>query len=189
LTGMLARLDIFRTIATESPDWDAIGARNVVVSGIRHIKDIMRRDIHTVKADASLEEIMKVIDYNDIQRVAVVDETGKLIGLIFDRDLLRLFSKHKVGLWDRIASKFTFSELGRRHKAVVDQAAMKTAGDLMQTEIVTAREDATIDEAIRVMTERHIKRLPVVDAEGRFQGMVSRDSLLRVIMDGYQTER
>jgi len=39
-----------------------------------------------------------------------------------------------------------------------------------------------IDEAIKLMTEKGIKRLPVLDADGRFKGLVSRDSLLRAGM-------
>ena len=56
---------------------------------------------------------------------------------------------------------------------------MKTAAEVMNTKIVTVREDAPIDEAIRLMLEKAIKRLPVVDAEGKYQGMISRDSLFR----------
>jgi CBS domain-containing protein len=49
----------------------------------------------------------------------------------------------------------------------------------MNTGIITIREDAPAEEAMRIMLERSIKRLPVLDAEGRFKGMISRDSLLR----------
>jgi CBS domain-containing protein len=179
LVGVLTRLDVFRTITTETPDWKTLQARNVVVGDLRTVKDIMRRDTHTVLAGATLEEVMRVIDSNDIQRVAVVDGAGQLLGLVSDHDLLRLFSGHKVGIWDRIASKLTFTDMGKRHKTVVDQARKRTAGEIMKTDLVTIGEDASIDEAIRLMTEKQIKRLPVVDAEGKFEGMASRDSLLR----------
>ena len=132
---------------------------------------------------------MRVIDSNDIQRVAVVDASGKLLGLISDHDLLRLFSGHKVGVWDRIASKLTFTDMGKRHKDVVDQARKKTAGEIMKTDLVTIREEAHIDEAVRLMTAKEIKRLPVVDADGKFKGMVSRDSLLRAGTGGNQPPR
>ena len=49
----------------------------------------------------------------------------------------------------------------------------------MNTNIVTVHEDSPIDEAIRLMTEKALKRLPVLDFEGKFKGMISRDSLLR----------
>jgi len=55
----------------------------------------------------------------------------------------------------------------------------KTAGEVMNANIVTVQEDAPIDEAIRLMLDKAIKRLPVVDSGGKYKGMVSRGSLLR----------
>jgi CBS domain-containing protein len=49
----------------------------------------------------------------------------------------------------------------------------------MNPHIVTVQEDAPIDEAMRLMLQKAIKRLPVVDAQGKFKGMISRDALLR----------
>jgi CBS domain-containing protein len=179
LSGMLARLDVFRTITTETPDWNVLQARNVLVTNLCLVKDVMRRDAHQVSADATLDEVMRIIDSNDIQRVAVVDGDNKLLGLISDHDLLGLFSDHKVGIWDRIASKLTFTDMGKRHLAVVEQARKRTASEIMKTNLVTIREEAPIEEAIRLMTESQIKRLPVTDVEGKLLGVVSRDSLLR----------
>jgi len=186
LVGVLARLDVFRTITTEMPNWKEIQACNVVLTDVCLVKDIMRRDTHTVTADASLEEVMRVIDSNDIQRVAVVTGDGKFLGLISDRDLLRLFSGHTTGIWARIASKLSFTEMGRRHKAVVEQAGKRTAGEIMKTDLITVGQDTPIDEAILLMTTRGIKRLPVVGPHGTFLGMISRDSLLRAAITGGQ---
>ena len=179
LSGMLARLDVFRTITTETPDWNVLQARNVLVTNLCLVKDVMRRDAHQVSADATLDEVMRIIDSNDIQRVAVVNGDNKLLGLISDHDLLGLFSDHKVGIWDRIASKLTFTDMGKRHLAVVEQARKRTASEIMKTNLVTIREEAPIEDAIRLMTENQIKRLPVTDVEGKLLGVVSRDSLLR----------
>lgn len=186
LVGILARVDVFRTITTQMPDWQAIQKCNVVVTDVCRVKDVMRRDTHTVTAGTSLEEVMRVIDSNDIQRVAVVTDDGKFLGLISDHDLLRLFSGHRVGLWDRLASKLTFTELGKRHKAVVEEARKRTAGEIMKTDLVTVSQDTPIDEAIGLMTARGIKRLPVIGPDGAFLGMVSRDSLLRAAITGGQ---
>jgi CBS domain-containing protein len=49
----------------------------------------------------------------------------------------------------------------------------------MTTGLVTAREEMLIEEAIALMIEKQLKRLPVVDGRGRFKGMISRASLLR----------
>jgi len=111
--------------------------------------------------------------------VAVVDREGHFLGLIADRDLLVAFAERHPGIWDYFVSKIPFTERGRHQKQLQEHLRARTAGEVMNTDVVTVREDAPINEAIRLMLERAIKRLPVVDGEGRYKGMVSRDSLLR----------
>ena len=179
LEGMLARWDVFRTITEETPDWKSIETQQITLTGMKTVGDIMRRDTHTVPASATIEEVMHVIDSNDLQRVSVVDDAGALLGLITDRSLLRLFSGEKVGVWERMDSRLTFTEMGRRRKAVMELARRMTAGEVMESNLVTVSEDTPLEEVVRLMTAHQIKRLPVLDGKGVFKGMVSRDSLLR----------
>ncbi len=179
LAGILSRVDVFRTSMRESPDWKAFQAQEIRVENLRSVADIMRRDTPTVLPDTPVEEVIRLIDRNDLQRVGVVDQAGRFLGLISDRDLLVAFSERHPGIWDYFVSKIPFTERGRRHQDLQRQLELKTAGEIMNTHIVTVQEDAPIDEALQLMLERAIKRLPVIDAEGIYQGMVSRDSLLR----------
>jgi len=180
LTGMLSRFDIFHTVTHETPEWEAIQDLGIGVGNIRRVGEILRRDARAVKSDTPLEEVMKIIDENDIQRVMVVDYEGRLLGMIFDRDLLGLFAGHKVGIWDRIASKLTFTAMGQKHRAVIENAQKHTAGEIMKKDLITANEDMPLDEAIRLMTEHQIKLLPVVADDGKFLGIVTRNMLLRL---------
>ncbi len=182
LAGMIARLDVFRVITSESPDWEALARQNIALFDARFVRDVMRRDVHAVQADTPVEEVLKVIDTNDIQRVVVLDDRGKLLGIISDRDLLAEFSEHRGGLWDLLLSKVTFGETAQLHKEVRERARARKASDVMKSELVTVREDTAIEEAVRLMVAHQFKRLPVVDDEGRFRGMVSRDSILRAGM-------
>jgi CBS domain-containing protein len=54
-----------------------------------------------------------------------------------------------------------------------------TAAQVMTTDLVTVREEMLIGEVIGLMIEKGLKRLPVIDADRHFKGMISRDSLLR----------
>ncbi len=155
-------------------------SNNIAVDNLRFVADIMRRDSITVFPDTPVEEVIRLIDCNDIQRLAVINQEGDFLGLISDRDLLAAFSEHHQGIWDYFASKIPFTERGRRHQELQKYLQAKTAGEVMKTDIITVREDAPINEAIRLMLERSLKRLPVLDAQGKFKGMVSREALLRV---------
>jgi CBS domain-containing protein len=119
--------------------------------------------------------VIRIIDCNDIQRVCVVDREGTFLGLISDSDLLAAFSDRHPGIWDYLVSKMPFSG----HAQLREDLRGKTAAEVMNTDIVTVQENTPIHEAIRLMLEKAIKRLPVIDSQGKFKGMISRDALLR----------
>jgi CBS domain-containing protein len=179
LVGILSRVDVFHTILRECPDWQAFQKQMVAVDHLQFVSDIMRRDTCTVFPDTSVEEVLRLIDCNDIQRVCVVDREGNFLGLISDRDLLAAFSGRYPGIWNYFVSKVPFTERGRQQAQLREDLRAKTAGEVMNTNIVTVQEESPINEAIRLMLERAIKRLPVVDSQGKFKGIVSRDALLR----------
>jgi CBS domain-containing protein len=62
------------------------------------------------------------------------------------------------------------------------KAGAMNAEELMSTPAVTVHADATLAEAARIMALRHVKRLPVVNAEGLLEGVVSRGDLLKVFL-------
>jgi CBS domain-containing protein len=171
LVGILSRLDIFRTVMREAPDWQSFKAQNIQVAHLKTVGDIVRRDTHAVAPDTPIGEVIRVIGSNDIQRVAVVDGQGKLLGLISDRDLLRYFKTDPTGVWGALAKI--------KGALVEDRLGATPASAVMQTGLITVQESHTVEEAIALMTQKALKRLPVVDGEGRFKGMISRDSLLR----------
>jgi len=179
LTGMLSRLDIFRTVMREAPDWKSFTAQKVDVKNLKHVGDILRRDVHSVLPETPISEVIRLIDDNDIQRVVVVDAKGKLLGLISDRDLLRYFKSDQEGIWHLLAKTASSFKRDPCRTDLQQCLAETTAGAVMTTELVTATEEMLIEEAIALMIDRALKRLPVVDANGRFKGMISRDSLLR----------
>lgn len=179
LVGILSRLDVFQTIIQECPDWRAFQSKSIQVENLRYVSDIVRSDTCTVLPETSVDEVIQMIDCNDIERVCVVDKEGFFLGLISDRDLLIAFVDRHPGIWDYFMSKIPFTERGRRYRELKELLQAKTAAEVMKKEVITIREDAPLEEAIRLMLERVIKRLPVVDGDGRFKGIVSRDSLLR----------
>lgn len=178
LAGMLSRLDIFKTVMREAPDWNAFRAQDIEVKNLRIVGDIVRRDTHTVHADTAIDQVIRMIDGNDIQRVAVVSAEGKLLGIISDSDLLYYFKPDQEGL------RYLFSAMAQAFRKVTapdlgQRLARTHASEVMRTDLPAIREGALIEEAIRLMTEQRLKRLPVVDDHGCFKGMISRDSLLR----------
>ena len=181
LTGMVSRFDVFKIIGHDAPDWRKMHSQ-VQVSEIRTVADIMDRKAQTVLPEATMEEIVRVIDGSDVQRVSVVDPKGMFLGLISDKAVLAAFGEHREGLWRHLLGKLPFREIGRHGREYAGLLNTCTARDVLKKDVFTVREDTLIDEAIRLMVDKGIKRLPVLDPDGIFKGMVSRDAVLRAGM-------
>lgn len=175
LCGMLSRIDLFRAIARDAPARAAVAGPAVEVRGGRLVRDVMRRDMETVPPEAPLEELIRRIGAPGAQRFAVADAEGRLLGLVTDRILLSSIAKQRGGGGNLLTGGFSFA----KWFGGCGEAGPKTARDVMCADLVTVREETPVDEAIRIMVERSLKRLPVVDADGRFLGMVGREWLLR----------
>ena len=172
-------LIFFMPSPRESPDWNAFKDQKIVLSNHPAVSDIMRWDTSTVSPDTSAEEVMDLININDLEVVAVVTDSGRLQGLVFEHDLLRLLSYHKISVWNYLITKLSGKKAEPGFKAFLKNIRKKTAAEVMKTDLITILEDAGIDEAIALITNRKIKSLPVIDQNGSFKGLINRESLLR----------
>jgi len=103
------------------------------------IKDVMTKLVFTVNEDASIREIARLMRDQKIGDVLVTDAAGKLYGIITDRDLVV------------------------RAVAEGNDLDQLRAKDICTDHIVTLAPTAEIGEAIKLMTEKAIRRLPVVE--------------------------
>jgi CBS domain-containing protein len=186
LTGVLARLDVFRTVMSQTPDLQTFSKHHVIVRNIRTVREIMEHDMETVAPDTPIETLVKIVDLHAVHRVAVVDEEGKLVGLISDKDLFATFSSRKSSLWSLIMSKVPLIKSAQFYNEIVTTSNARTASDVMKTELITVTEETPLQEAIKKMVDHHLKRLPVINEQGLFLAMVSRDAVLRL---GVHTEK
>jgi CBS domain-containing protein len=177
-TGMASRIDIFQSIINQKPHWNKLRQNQVAVNGDKSVTAILERDLETVNPDTSIPDVIAKIYQNELQRIAVTDGQGKFLGLICDTDLLPLFTE--PGVSEVLLSKLAFTEKGRQLKKLLSTQQAKTAADLMLTAVITIRDTASLEEAVRVMTENGLKRLPVVNETGIFKGMIRRDSILQL---------
>jgi CBS-domain-containing membrane protein len=100
----------------------------------------------------------------------VLDDDRKVIGVVSEADLLNKEALvDEPGLVDGI--------LHRRDQA---KARGVTAGDLMTTAVVAVRRDDTVEHAAKLMYDRRVKRLPVIDENGHLVGIISRADVLSI---------
>ena len=134
------------------------------------VGDLMTRDVVHVHPSTPFREIAEKITTLHISAVPVVDAEGLVVGVVSEADLL---------LKELPATAPRVLEPGPRRLERAKAAAL-VAGDLMTFPAITVLASATVSDAARLMHDRMVKRLPVVDPDGRLTGIVTRGDLLRV---------
>ena len=134
------------------------------------VKDVMTSRVIWVKKDATFREMAIALRKNRVSAFPVIDDDGKVVGVVSEADMLT-----KEAL-DGEPGLFA----GILHRRDAGKARGVTAGDLMTTAVVTVAPEDTVERAARLMYERKVKRLPVVDANGHLVGIISRADVLSV---------
>ncbi|GAB7045095.1 CBS domain-containing protein [Catenuloplanes indicus] len=137
------------------------------------VGDVMTKDVVTVTADTPYRVIVDVLMRRRVSAVPVVDEVGRVLGVVSETDLL-----HQVEFSDQDPQPRLFES--PRHRRSRAKAGASTASDLMTAPAHTALPGTPIVTAARRMAENRVKRLPVVDEMGRILGIVTRSDLLKV---------
>ncbi|MGW1957873.1 CBS domain-containing protein [Streptomyces sp. NPDC001920] len=131
------------------------------------VSDVMTHTVVAVGGKALFKEIVELFDQWKVSALPVLEGEGRVVGVVSEADLLP-------------KEEFRDTDMGDLKE--MEKAAGVTAGELMSTPAVTVHADASLAEAARIMARRHVKRLPVVDAVGVLQGVVSRSDLLKVFL-------
>ena len=137
------------------------------------VKDLMTTQVVTVGPATPFKEIVARLAEHRVSAAPVVDEAGRVLGVVSEADLLL---KEEFPDPDQDIPLFWT----KRRRLEREKAAGSTARDLMTVALVAISPDATVAEAARRMHRAQIKRLPVIGEGGRLVGIISRGDLLKV---------
>ena len=119
-------------------------------------------NVVTVRPDLSLKEAVDLMAEHNIGALIVVDEAGRPIGIISERDIIREAA---------------------RTEAVFDL----TVSRVMTKELITASPEDDLETVLQTMTARHFRHLPIMDQD-RLIGVISIGDLVKAQLDKYQGE-
>ena len=139
------------------------------------VQALMTGKVVTVGKNADLQEAASLLSDNKISGMPVVDEERRVIGVISEADLLQLTGMKK-GHTFRDILRNILGESGRPRVTAGDCVA-----NVMSAPALTVGPDEDIKKAAFLLDERHIKRLPVVNGEGRLMGIISRGDIVRAM--------
>jgi CBS domain-containing protein len=140
-------------------------------------RDVMVSPVITIGENDTVRDLAKLLLANRISAMPVVDSGGKLVGIVSEADLMH---RSEAGT-ERPTSWWLSLISGDRALAgeYVQSHALKVK-DVMKTDVQTAQPDTPLVEIADMFEEKHIKRVPIVDA-GELVGIVSRANIIQAV--------
>ncbi len=143
------------------------------------VGDVMSRDPVTVKPETPLGEAIKILADRRISGLPVVDDHGKLIGVISETDMMWQETGATPPAYIMLLDSVIYLENPARYERELHKALGQTVGEVMTKDPVTVYPEKPLREAASMMTERQIHRLPVLDQAGQVIGVLTRGDIIR----------
>ncbi len=117
------------------------------------IKDIMRKDVQTIRPDATVREAAEIMSEHKVGSVVVISGGGKLVGILTERDII----------YDVVATPLI------PEKTKVEE--------IMTKEVISISPERTLEDAADLMVEKKIRKLPVIEGH-KLVGIVTASDLI-----------
>ncbi len=149
------------------------------------VREAMNRNVILLHPDMTLREASEIFAREGISGAPVVDDEGKLVGILTAKDILRAIKSRmeNVGIYV-FPTPFDFIDIVPVEPAQSDvfkEISRMRVGDVMERRVHHVHEDEDIYFALELLVKNKVSRLPVVDKEGRVVGILTRSDLLRAL--------
>lgn len=143
--------------------------------------DIMTKNVVTVTPETEITQAAKLLLENHFNGLPVVDESGRLIGIICQDDLIvqqkRLPLPSLFTFFDGLIPLTSYRSLEKE----VEKIVATTVSHAMMTDPITIDPDASLEDIATLMVNNNIHTLPVLD-RGRLVGVIGKEDVLRTLM-------
>lgn len=128
----------------------------------------MSRDLITISRQTGVDDALRLMRDKNIRRLPVVDKQGKLVGIVSDKDLY-LASPSPASSLDIFELRYLLARL--------------TVEKIMSSPVITVQPDTPLEEAARIMADRKIGGLPVLDGEQNLVGIITESDLFKIFVE------
>ncbi len=143
------------------------------------VRDVMTRNVISVRADQSVLEAAQLMLQNRVSGLPVIDAVGALVGIVTEGDFLR---RGEIGTQRQRPKWLEFLLGPGRLAAEYVHTAGRTVEEVMTSDPATVSEDDSLETVVELMERRHVKRLLVV-RDNRIVGIVSRANLMDALIE------
>jgi CBS domain-containing protein len=143
------------------------------------VRDVMTTNVISITKYESIMHVAGILTEKNISGLPVVDKENKVIGIITQADILSM-----VG----VGREHTFKDLLKYMlgEPLPERKLGDLVGDIMTSPALTIKPDANVAEAVRIMDEKRIRRLTVVNEKNELIGILTRADILKAVIKKLQ---
>jgi CBS-domain-containing membrane protein len=140
-------------------------------------KDIMTKDVITIRSEATVEELARLLMEHRISGVPVVNDENRIEGIVTENDLIRKNKRLHIPTVIRLFDAYLMVGSKSMEKEIKNMAAT-TVDEICTREVVSIKEETSLDEIATIMAEQHTHLLPVL-SDGAVVGIVGKADVVR----------
>ncbi|MEW6602916.1 MAG: CBS domain-containing protein [Nitrospirota bacterium] len=142
-------------------------------------KDIMTKNVITVRPEATVEELARLLMEHKISGVPVVDERNNITGIVTENDLIRKNKRLHIPTVIRLFDAYIMLGSGKAEEEIKKMAAT-TVEEICTKEVVSIKEETSLEDIATIMAEQHIHLLPVLGGS-TVVGIVGKADVVRAM--------
>lgn len=144
-------------------------------------KDIMTSQVITVDPELPVEKLAALLWEKRISGAPVVDDKGKLVGVVTESDLIDQAKKLHIPTAITVLEAVIYLERSSKVEEELHKMAGSTVKDICTPKPATVAPDTPLDEIATIMAEKHLHTLPVMDND-RLVGVVGKADIIRALI-------
>ncbi len=145
-------------------------------------KDIMTKDVVTVKPETTVAELANLLIKNRISGAPVVDASGSIVGIVTENDLISQNKRLHIPTVVSFLDAAIYLESSKKFADEVKRVTATTVGDICVKKVITISEDTSLTDIATIMSEKKVHILPVVKA-GKVIGIVGKRDVVKAVSE------
>jgi len=145
------------------------------------VSEFMTKNVVAVRADETIKKVFNLMDKHAILGLPVVSDDNAVIGIVTESDLISHFTTLKTPHGINILGSIVYLDDLQDFNESLKEHCAELVKDVMTTDVVTIMHDASLHDAINLMAEKKIGRLPVIGERGELVGILTRTDIVHEI--------
>ena len=145
------------------------------------VKDIMIKKVESILPEIPVSQALDLLSKNKISGLPVIDKENKLVGMLTEKDIIKYILPGYLKKVGTFVYEDNPKAIRNKVKELLEQ---RKVSDIMREEVITKGPDTSLSEVARTMLIERIRRIPIVDNEGKVVGIIAREDVVKAFIKG-----